>query len=124
MPSFWVYNRSKFNVTLGDLGISIRSGAKVDLLARGYNLKLDQLKKSIQAGSLYKKRDKIIPCGFPHPAKPPPIQVSTLPLELRSRTAIVAPKESYLDLPGLTEDDKSSDEKYLRELIEEEFEFK
>lgn len=122
--SFWVFNKSQKNVSLGDLGISIRKGAKVNLLGRGYFFTLEQLKASIQTGSLYKKRDRIVPCNTPGPNDQPKLEICSDPLEYRLKSNVVTPEESYLELPELNLDQKLSDEKYAAELIEEEFSFK
>lgn len=123
--SFWVFNKSQMNVSLGDLNICIKKGAKVNLLGKGYYFTLEQLKNSIQTGSLYKKRDRIIPCNPPKPSDQPKLETSNDPLEFRLKSSITAPEESYLQLPEFDADQKMSDEKYAAELLEdEEFAFK
>lgn len=59
-PEFWVTNISKMNVSLGDLNLTIKAYSTVNLLdTRHYHYTIEQLKKSAESGSLYKKRDKI-----------------------------------------------------------------
>ena len=61
-PEFWVTNVSKMNVSLGDLDLTIKAYTTVNLLdKRHYHYTIEQLKKSAESGSLYKKRDKIYP---------------------------------------------------------------
>lgn len=59
-PAFWVTNRSNRNVTLADLALNIPAFRTVNLMdTNHYYYTLEQLKKSAQSGSLFKKRDKM-----------------------------------------------------------------
>lgn len=60
-PTFWVTNISPRNVSLADLNLTIRAFSSVNLLdKKHYQYTLEQLQKSVEAGSIFKKRDKII----------------------------------------------------------------
>jgi hypothetical protein len=57
---FWVTNISNTNVSLADLNLTIKAFSSVNLLdSKHYYYTLDQLEKSQNSGSIYKKRDKI-----------------------------------------------------------------
>lgn len=59
-PTFWVTNTSKSNVTLADLAINIPAFRTVNLMdSKHYSYTLEQLKKSAESGSIFKKRNKI-----------------------------------------------------------------
>jgi hypothetical protein len=58
--SFWVTNISKRNVSLADLNLTIKSYTSVDLLSKHYYYTKEQLIKSVESGSIFKKRDKIV----------------------------------------------------------------
>lgn len=58
--SFWVANISKRNVSLADLNLTIKSYTSVDLLSNHYYYTKEQLIKSVESGSIFKKRDKIV----------------------------------------------------------------
>lgn len=61
VQSFWITNASKFNVTLADLALNIKSYTTVNLLdKKHYKYTIEQLQKSSISGSLFKKRDKIM----------------------------------------------------------------
>jgi hypothetical protein len=56
----WVKNISKkYDVSLGDLRISIKKGQNVNLLSPGFRFTEEQVLKSIESGSIYKKSDVI-----------------------------------------------------------------
>lgn len=58
--AFWVTNKSNRNVTLADLALNIPAFRTVNLMdTRHYYYTLEQLKKSAESGSLFKKRDKM-----------------------------------------------------------------
>jgi hypothetical protein len=59
--SFWVTNLSNMNVSLTDLNLTIKAFSTVNLLdMRHYQYTLEQLQKSATAGSLFKKRNKLV----------------------------------------------------------------
>lgn len=59
--AFWVTNISKMNVSLADLNLTIKAYSSVNLLdSKHYQYTLDQLNKSVDSGSIFKKRDRIV----------------------------------------------------------------
>lgn len=59
--TFWVTNISNMNVSLADLNLTIKAYSSVNLLdKRHYSYTFDQLAKSVESGSVFKKRDKIV----------------------------------------------------------------
>jgi hypothetical protein len=65
------------NVTLGDLRISIKAGASVNLLSKHYHFTEEQVKASAESGSIFKKRAVIKVRKF----KPAPVKVESVQLE-------------------------------------------
>ena len=61
LNQFWVTNRSNRNVSLADLALNIPAFRTVNLMdTKHYAYTKEQLQKSAQSGSIFKKRDKII----------------------------------------------------------------
>lgn len=59
--TFWVTNISNMNVSLADLNLTIKAYSSVNLMdMRHYQYTIEQLKTSVESGSIFKKRDKII----------------------------------------------------------------
>lgn len=57
---FWATNVSNMNVSLSDLNLTIKSFSSVNLLDnKHYSFSKEQLIKSAENGSLFKKRNKI-----------------------------------------------------------------
>ena len=58
---FWITNvKQKMDVMLSDLGFCARAGKSYNLLdSRHFHYTKEQLQKSAESGSLYKKRDRI-----------------------------------------------------------------
>lgn len=111
IQEFWVINVSKMNVCLSDLGLTIPAGRCYNLLdSKHFQYTLEKLKKSIESGSLYKKRDKIKFCK--ERPKFNNIRYKTLskqPIQVRKRTAVVMDVPKYDELIF-------SDEKYAEEI--------
>lgn len=60
LKTFWITNFSNRNVTLSDLYISVPAMSSVNLLDRKhYSFTEEQVRKSAESGSIFKKRDKI-----------------------------------------------------------------
>jgi hypothetical protein len=60
-PTFWVTNISCMNVSLADLNLTVKALSSANLLdKRHYQYTIDQLTKSFESGSIFKKRDKIV----------------------------------------------------------------
>ncbi len=117
-PEFWVTNMSPMNVTLADLAINIRAFSTVNLLdKKHYSFTLEQLVKSKESGSLFKKRDRISVRDFPPPRKEkevvPFIQSSVIPD--RARSIYQIDEKEYEELNISQEDQKKQDEIYAKE---------
>lgn len=116
--AFWVTNMSPMNVTLADLALNIRAFSTVNLLdEKHYKYTLDQLLKSKESGSLFKKRDKIVVRDIPPPdPKKNQIQIvygSIIPD--RARSLYKVNEEEYEELKVSEEDQKKQDEIYAQE---------
>ncbi len=58
---YWLTNTCPRNVSLADLNLTIKAYTSVNLLdKKHYQYTLEQLNKSVESGSVYKKRDKIV----------------------------------------------------------------
>lgn len=63
---FWITNISNRDVTLHDLGITIRSRTSINLLnKRHYQLSLEQLNDSLTKGSLFSRKRMVIKRATP-----------------------------------------------------------
>jgi hypothetical protein len=116
--TFWITNMSSMNVTLSDLALNIRAFTTINLLdKRHYKYTLEQLLKSQESGSLFKKRDKIvvrkIPPPDPEKNKTAIVYGSIIPDRTRSLYNIK--QEEYEELNVNQEDQKKQDEIYAKE---------
>jgi len=116
--SFWITNMSPMNVTLADLALNIKAFSSINLLdSRHYKYTLEQLLKSKESGSLFKKRDKIVVRNVPPPdpekSKVPIVYGSIIPD--RTRSLFNINEEEYEELKVSTEDQKKQDEIYAQE---------
>ncbi len=58
---FWLTNLSNRNVSLADLNLTIKAFSSINLLdMKHYQYTPEQLQKSSESGSIFKKRDKLI----------------------------------------------------------------
>ena len=117
-PVFWVTNMTPMNVTLADLALNIKAFATVNLLDdRHYKYTLEQLLKSQESGSLFKKRDKIVVRDVPPPDPKknviPIVHGSLIPDRGRSILQIV--EKEYEELKISEEDKKVQEEIYAKE---------
>lgn len=61
LPTFWLTNLTHMNVSLADLNLTVKAFSSVNLLdKRHYSYTLEQLQKSAESGSLFKKRDRVV----------------------------------------------------------------
>jgi len=69
MPKhFWITNISNKDISLEDLGLTIKAHRSINLLdRRHYSLNTAQLTASAATGSLFKKRDKVVVRKIPPP---------------------------------------------------------
>lgn len=120
VPEFWVTNASPMNVTLADLALNIRARSTVNLLdKKHYNYTLDQLIKSKDSGSIFKKRDKILVRDLAPPAiekeRMPFLKDSQIPSRGRSVLAITTVEYDELKITDEKEMQKKMDEEYAKE---------
>lgn len=116
--TFWVTNMSPMNVTLSDLALNIRAFSTVNLLdKRHYKYTLEQLLKSKESGSLFKKRDRIVvrevPPPDPEKTKVPIVYGAIIPD--RTRSLFNIEEKEYEELKVSEEDQKIQDEIYAKE---------
>jgi hypothetical protein len=116
--AFWVSNISPMNVTLADLALNIRAFSSVNLLDdRHYKYTIEQLLKSKESGSLFKKRDKIavrdVPPPDPEKSKIPIVYGAIIPD--RARSLFHIEETDYEELKVSDEDQKIQDEIYAKE---------
>jgi len=108
--NFWITNISNVDVSLSDLNLTIRAYSSINLLDnKHYNFKIDQLKKSAESGSIFKKRNKI------YVRKVPPIYnkinlpvVDDAFIPTRQKSAYEIKQEKYEEL--LISDDAFAEE--------------
>ena len=61
MPAFWLTNISNMNVSLADLNLTVKAYSSINLLdSKHYYYTLEQLQKSAESGSIFKKSNKLI----------------------------------------------------------------
>ena len=112
-PAFFVINVSDRNVCLSDLALTIPAGRCYDLLNDNFHYTIDQLKSSLEEGSLYKKRDKIkIGKGRPELIEAGSRTISEYPIITRNRS-VVKVEEKVWDELILSDDD------YANQMAEE-----
>lgn len=99
-PTFWVTNISPMNVSLADLALTIKAYSSVNLLdVKHYQYTKEQLQKSFESGSIFKKRDKIVVRKIA-----PEILKANVPLTRetfipsRERSTLVIKEENYEEL--------------------------
>jgi hypothetical protein len=122
-PEFWVTNASDRNVTLADLAINIKAFRTVNLLdKKHYDFTLEQLIKSRESGSIFKKRDKILVRDLPPPAidkeRIPFLRESAIPSRGRSILSIEQVEYDELKISDDLSMQKKLDEDYARENAE------
>jgi hypothetical protein len=106
------------NVTLADLAMNIRAFSTVDLLdKRHYKYTLEQLLKSKESGSLFKKSNMIVvrEVAPPDPEKNRIAIVYGSIIPDRVRSLYKVNEEEYEELKVSNEDQKKQDEIYAEE---------
>jgi hypothetical protein len=112
---FWLTNISERDVSLSDLNLTIRSFTSVNLLdKKHYKFTLNELQKSLETGSLYKKRDKIVK------RKVPPESVMNVKLIINNNSVIPSKARSALEIQNEYYeeeilDENLSDEKFAED---------
>jgi hypothetical protein len=109
-PTFWVTNISPMNVSLADLNLTVKAYSSANLLdKKHYYYTPEQLQKSFESGSIFKKRDKIVVRKIA-----PEILKANVPLTretfipTRERSTLVIKEENYEEL-------NLSDEEFAKE---------
>lgn len=109
-PTFWLTNFSKMNVSLADLNLTVKAYTSVNLLdKKHYQYTPEQLVKSAESGSIYKKRDKLIVRKVA-----PEVLTANIPLSRetflpsKERSLLVIKEENYEEL-------NVSDEEFAKE---------
>jgi hypothetical protein len=117
-PTFWVTNISPRNVSLADLALTIKSYTTVNLLDnKHYSYTLDQLLKSKESGSLFKKGFVIKVRDVPPSEKAKeqmPIQREAI-MPSRQRSILTIDEKEYDELKVSDEDQKKQEEIYAQE---------
>lgn len=118
--TFWVTNISNRNVSLADLNLTIKAYNSVNLMdTRHYQYRIEQLKNSVESGSIFKKRDKIIVRKVA-----PEVLKANMPLTretfipTRERSLLAIKEENYEELNVSEDDQKKSDEIFANENAE------
>lgn len=60
MKEFWIKNTTGMRVALSDLRLYVPPFAMLNLLSKNFHYTEKELEKSLESGSLYAKRDKIV----------------------------------------------------------------
>lgn len=117
LPTFWVTNISNRNVSLTDLALTVRARSSANLLdKKHYQYNLEQLQKSAESGSIFKKRDKIVVRKVA-----PEVLITNVPLTkdmfipTRERSTLVIKEEHYKEL---SVEANLSDEEFAKENAE------
>jgi len=105
IPSFWISNISPVNISLGDLNLTVRAYSSINLLdSKHYHYTLSEIQKSVNSGSIFKKRNKIVV------RKNPPIilnpKIATLEetyIPSRQRSGISIKEVKYEELEEINE---------------------
>lgn len=59
--TFWLTNLSNRNISLTDLNLTVKAYSSINLLdKRHYQYTIEQLQKSVESGSVFKKRDRLV----------------------------------------------------------------
>jgi hypothetical protein len=115
VPSFWITNISERNVSLADLDLTIKALTSVNLLdAKHHTYTRDQLEKSAQSGSIFKKQRLLRVRQIA-----PILETINMPID---RDAIIPSRQrSVLDIKeNKYEELAITDEQFVEELIETE----
>ena len=108
---FWVSNISDRNVSLSDLGLTIKTLHTVNLLdSRHYYLTKEQLLKSQECGSLFKKKDKVVVRKVPPALRKPHLVTIDLNaiVPSKQRSSIVILEKKYEEL-NITDEEFASE---------------
>lgn len=103
---FWVTNVSDRNVSLLDLGLTLRAYSTVNLLDSGhYHLTREQLEASRDSGSIYAKRTKVKVRLVPPKENKPMFALKEelfIPNRAKNAVPVVRPQYEELDISDET----------------------
>jgi hypothetical protein len=118
LPTFWVTNISNMNVTLSDLALNIPAYRTVNLMdTRHYQYNLEQLQKSAESGSLFKKSNRIVvrkAALVIHKNSKPLIDRSTA-IPSRERSVLEIKEEKYEELQ-ITDEESAAENADLADM--------
>lgn len=111
---FWITNTSKLNVNLVDLKLVIKPYTSINLLdSKHYCYSLDEILKSYENGSLFKKRDKVVK------RKIPPHITNNNEITMKKDAYIPSKERSIIKIDEeYYEELDLSDEKYAEENVD------
>lgn len=118
---FWVKNISKMNVSLQDLNITIPARTSMNLMdKKHFHYTLEQVEKSVESGSIFKKSDKIKIMKVPPPEKLPIkiLELSKQPRIIPLRSLYKIEERHYEELDF--EEQITSEEQMAKEFAEAE----
>jgi hypothetical protein len=116
MNEFWVINISKRNVSLRDLGLTLKSGQSYNLLdSRHFNITIEQIINSVDSGSLYLKRDKIKLRARPEKPLKETLEICQMSSERRRTNLVIVKESSETVLPDFNDEQSISDQKFAEE---------
>jgi len=114
VKEFWITNISTRDITIEDLGCTIRANTSLNLL-RGNRYSIEELLKSKESGSLFKKSKYVI---VKKPiVKTNVISVSSKPFIRKERSLLKIKEDCYEELKF----DELVDPKFVEEKFAEEF---
>jgi len=93
------------DVSLYDLNLTIRAFTSINLLNGHYNLTLEQLNKSVESGSIFKKRNKIVKRSVPPTLiKFNVVDITENNIPKKARSVLEIKQEKYEELSMSDED--------------------
>lgn len=89
-PKLWVINISDRNVCLSDLALTIPARKAMNLLDKDhFHYTYDEIKASIDDGSIFKKRNAIkVGKGPPQEVDPQKFELAKRPIQIRKRSIV------------------------------------
>jgi hypothetical protein len=116
-PTFWLTNISSMNVSLMDLSLTVKAFSSVNLMdKKHYPYTLEQLTKSSESGSIFKKRDKLVVRKIA-----PEILIANIPLNRETfipsrERSVLSIKEEHYDELNISDEQFAEDNADIIEL--------
>lgn len=112
---FWLINTSvKKDVSIADLRITIRKGARINLLSKHYSFTHEQLLESARSGSIFKKRHLLAV----REVEPPPIKQNMV-LEVSKPRVLVPLRNPETDIKSPYIEELDFEEDFLGQTDEQ-----